>query len=288
MKLPNIFSTSVLVFCAMQTLKGDSVVLANGQTIAGVSFRRVTDSLVIATEIQGPAGKPMNANQTVPFKEILRVECAPSPALNSAGNALAQGNTTSAIAALEQAAAAVEAFGDLPGSPWPDLALMHAQSLLAAGNDAHAAVLIDKLSKSGGANTQSAVSALQALRSALKGDFEKAATLATPALPPHVNPSVAATASIAQGLVLLDQKKYHESLLCFLEQPVFAPDATALAALALRGASECYFGMEDLDRAIGTLEGLLKAQPSGPESKVAQTLLEKYRHRKQVVENSKK
>lgn len=270
----------------MQSLPADSVVLTSGQTLAGVSFRRTADGLVVTTEVQGPGGKPMNAEQTVPLKEISRVECTPPPVLKSAGNLLAQGNTSAALAALEPAVAAMEPLGDLPGSTWPELALVHAQSLLAAGNDAQAAVLIDKLSKA--AETQSAASALQALRSARKGDYEKVATLAAPVLTSQGDATVVATAAMAQGFAFLAQKKYPEALLCFLEQPVFAPEATALAAMAQRGASECYFGMEDFDRAIGTLEGLLKVQPSGPESKTAQTLLEKYRHRKQVVENSKK
>lgn len=272
--------------CAMQSLRADAVVLTSGQTLNGVSFRRTADGLVVTTEVQGPGGKPMNADQTVPLKDIARVECTPPAALKSAGGLLAQGNTSAALAALEPAVMAVEPLGDLPGSPWPEIAMVYAQALLAVGNDAHATVLIEKLSKA--ADTQGAASALQALRSARKGDYEKVATLAAPLLTQHGKPAVAATASTAQGLALLAQKKYTESLLCFLEQPVFAPEATALAAMAQRGAAECYFGMEDFDRAIGTLEGLLKAQPSGPESKVAQTLLEKYRHRKQVIENSKK
>jgi tetratricopeptide (TPR) repeat protein len=286
MKVPILLFTGVVMVCAMQSLRADAVVLTSGQTLNGVSFRRTADGLVVTTEVQGPGGKPMNADQTVPLKEITRVECTPPAALKSAGSLLAQGNTSAALAALEPAVAAVDPLGDLPGSPWPEIAVVYAQALLAAGNDAHATVLIEKLSKA--ADTQGAASALQALRSARKGDYEKVATLAGPLLTHHGKPTVAATASTAQGFAFLAQKKYTEALLCFLEQPVFAPEATALAAMAQRGAAECYFGMEDFDRAIGTLEGLLKDQPSGPESKVAQTLLEKYRHRKQVIENSKK
>lgn len=274
------------MICTMQSLRADSVVLNNGQTLNAVAFRRTADGLVVSTEVPGPGGKPMYADQTVPLKEISRVECTPPAALKSVAGLLSQGNTSAALATLEPAVSAVDPLGDLPGSPWPELAMVYAQSLLAAGNDAQASVVIGKLSKP--IDTQAAASALQALRTARRGDYEKVGALASPVITPRGNPAVVATASIAQGLALLAQKKYQESLLCFLEQPVFAPDATALSAMAQRGAAECYFGMEDFDRAIGTLEGLLKTQPSGPEAKAAQTLLEKYRHRKQVVEHSKK
>ena len=289
MKLSSIRSSfCILLLYAVQSLHADSLVLGNGQTLTGISFRRTGDSLVVTTEVQGPDGKPMSSDHTVPLKDISRVECAPSPAAKNAGGLLAKGDTAAALAVLKPAVVAAEPFGDLPGSPWPDLAVVYAQSLLAAGDDAGATLVINKLSKATSTAIQTSASALGALCAALKGDHEKAISLATPALQPRENPSATATASIARGLVLLARKNYGESLLGFLEQPVFAPDATALAAMAQFGAAECYAGMDDMDRAISTLEELLKAQPSGPASKPAKTLLEKCRRRKQALEDSKR
>lgn len=278
----------VLLLPTVQDLRADSLLLRNGQTLTGVSFRRTSDSIVVTTESKGPDGKAMSSEHTVPLKEITQVECAPSPALKHAEGLLAKGETAAALAVLKPAVTAAEPFGDLPGSPWPDLAIVYAQTILATGDQVGALVLIERLSNASSPDIRAAASALAALAAALRGDHEKAMALAAPTRSPRGVPATIATASIARGHVLLAQKKHEEALLSFLEQPVFAPDATALAAMAQMGAAECYAGMDDVDRAIGTLEELLKAQPSGPATKPARALLETCRRRKQALEDSKR
>lgn len=279
--------TAAALLTAFCTAHADSLILTNGQTVTGKSFRRSGDNIMVTTEVAGPDGKPMNAERGVPLAEIARVDAPAPPVLNDAGPLLAQGNATGALSQIEPAVAAAEAYGDLPGSPWPALVTLQAQALLAAGKDANAELAIEKLSRSADAEAKASASALAALVAARKGDHDKAGTLAGPHLPPAAKPETGAAAALARGLGLLAKKQHAEALLCFLEAPVFAPKATAFSAMSQLGAAQCYFGMADFDRAISTLESLTKTQPGSPEAKTAQTLLPEYQRRKRVINEAK-
>src|SRR5437867_6388039 len=47
----------------------DSLVLKSGQVVTGKSFRRNGDQIMVTTEIQGPDGKPMNAERGTPLAD---------------------------------------------------------------------------------------------------------------------------------------------------------------------------------------------------------------------------
>lgn len=277
------FTMLVLPLC----VQADSLILKDGKAVTGKTFRRDGDNILVTVEVPGPDGKMMNAERGTPVAEVDRVDCTIPAALKDAVPLLAQGNASGALAQIEPAVAAAEAFLDLPGSHWPDLAVLQAQALLAAGKDPSAELVAGKLAGCTDADAKAAGNAIAALIAARKGDFDRATSLANPLLPPGPKPSVAAMASAARALALLEKKQFDDALLGFLEAPVFAPHATGLSAISQLGAAKAYFGMEDFDRAIKTLEELTKAQPSSPEAKLAQTLLPEYQRRKRVVNEAK-
>ena len=128
---------------------------------------------------------------------------------------------------------------------------------------------------------------IRALIAARKGDHATAASLAEPLLKDAVRSSTIAAATVALGLGQLEQKKFSEALKAFLELPVFLPDETALSGIARLGAAQAYFGMEDYDRAIATLEELIKTQPGIPQISTAESLLPEWTRRRRAVQNAK-
>ena len=282
-----LFFTLLAALAPCAPVVADALILKDGKTVQGKSFRRDGETIYVTVEVPGPDGKLMAAERGTALADVARVDCAPAPVLKDSIPLLAQGNTAAALAQIEPAAAAAEAFGDLPGSPWPDLAVLHAHTLIASGKDAAASLIADRLTKASDEQVKNAGHAIHALLSVRKGALEKAASEVGPLIQPGQKPATVAAASVARGVILLSQKKHPEALLSFLEIPVFTPDVAALSAMAQLGAAQCYFGMEDFDRAISTLEALAKAQPSSPEARTAQTLLPEYQRRKRVVNEAK-
>jgi len=200
---------------------------------------------------------------------------------------LAAGKASNVLSELRLALPAAETYGYLPGSYWPDLYSLQAHVLLAMGQDAEVAELATAMEKSHNPGLAGDSQALRALIAARKGDHDTAASLAEPLLKVAVRPSTVAAASVALGLGHLKKKKFPEALKAFLELPVFLPDDTALSGIARLGAAQAYYGMEDYDRAIATLEELVKTQPGIPEIATAQSLLPEWTRRRRVLQEAK-
>lgn len=276
------------IFCLLAaSLHADTLVLKNGQTATGRSFRRQGDAILVTVEIPGPDGRPMTAERSTPLAEIVKVECVQPAMLKTAPALLAAGKATSVLPAADEAAKLAEPFGDLPGSYWPVLIVLKAHTLLSMGKDAEAAALATTMRKSANADLARDACAVEAVIAARKGDHGTAAALAAPLRKEATRPGTIAAAAVARGLGCLKQQQFQEALKAFLELPVFTPDETALSGMAQLGAAQAYYGMADYDRAITTLEHLIKTQPGSPETSKAQTLLPEWQRRRTAVNAAK-
>ncbi len=284
-----ILSTAVLVLAS--TALADSLITKDGQTVTGKSYRRKDDMIMVTMEIPGPDGKPMNAEKGILQADLVKVECPVPAILKEAPPLLVQGQASAVLTRLKEAAANVEAFGDLPGSPWPDLVILQAHIFISLGKDAEAAALVASIERSSDKSVKSAVDATRALIFAEKGDHEKAALLINPLLADEdgkdVKASALAAASVAHGLALMEKKEWVAALKCFISLPVFQPDETALSAMALLGSAKAYYAMEDFDHAIAALQEIIKLQPSSAEAKLAAPLVVEFQRRQRVVKESK-
>jgi tetratricopeptide (TPR) repeat protein len=265
-------------------LRADTLVLKNGQLINGKTFIRQGNAIIATT---GPAGEPLNAGAGTPLGEIVKVECDPPPVFKTASQQLAVGKAAAALEDVEAALKSAEAFGDLPGSRWPDLLVLRAHIVLSMGKDDEAATLAKEMKATKNAALVRNAQVLFALIEARKGDHDKAAYLLDPLLHEPASPGMMAAAAVIRGLGLLSKQQYPEALKSFLELPVFLPDETAFSGIAQLGAAQAYYGMEDYDRAIAALESLIKTRPETPEVVTAQSLLPEWKRRRRVVEEAK-
>lgn len=274
----------VLILLSSNCLHADTLVLKNGQTIAGKAFLRQGDAILVSA---GPNGEPVTAAAGTPLAEIVKVECDPPPIMKSAPGMLASGKAEAALEGVQTALKSAEVFGSLPGSCWPDLLVLQGHVLLAMGRDEEAAKQASSMERTKQPDLVGGGVALRALIAARKGDTGPAMSLLETLGKDVTKPSTLAAAAVARGLVGLEKKQFEEALKSFLELPVFLPDETALAGIALLGSARAYYGMEDYDRAIAVLEELVKSRPGTPEISTAQSLLPEWKRRRTAVQDAK-
>jgi tetratricopeptide (TPR) repeat protein len=265
-------------------LHADTLVLKNGQTVVAKSFQRQGDSFIASA---GPNGEAENTTPVTPLAAIAKVEIDPSPVLKSAPGMLASGKAAAALEAVETELKTAEIFEPLPGSCWPDLLVLKAHILLAMGTDAEAGKLAFTMDRIKQPDLVAGAVALRALIAARKGDSGPALLTLESLGKDVTKPSTLAAAAVARGLASLDKKLFEEALKSFLELPVFLPDETALGGIALLGSARAYYALEDFDRAIATLDELVKTRPGTPEIPIAQSLLPEWKRRRTAVQDAK-
>jgi tetratricopeptide (TPR) repeat protein len=261
-------------------LRADSLVLKDGRTLSGRAFVRQGDVILPAA---GSGGESPAAAEGVRLTDIAKVECERPALLKNAPTLLAAGRISNVLVDIDKALAAAETYADLPGSHWPDLMVLKAHALIAAGSDPEADGIAVAMRKTRNPDLVTDSLATRALIAARKGDHREADSLLADLPKDCGRPGALAAAAVARGLGRLANQRFEEALKSFLELPVFLPDETALGGIALLGAARAFHGMEDYDRAISTLEKLIQSRPSTPEIPIARTLLPEWTRRRTVV-----
>lgn len=276
---------AALAFLCVAAVQAETVVLKSGHTGSGTQFRREGDRLMFLMELRGPDGQARMEPRGVALAEIEKVESPMPGVLKDAAAHLAAGQAAKVLAGLAPAVKAAEAFGELPGSWWPQLVVLQAQTLVALGREQDAAAAGAVLSGSTNPGLASQAKALQALVAARKGEMDTASslTLSLWKEKERLPPSAVASVAVARGLGFLEKKQFVPALKAFLELPVFLPGETALSGIAQLGAAQAYYGMEDYDRAIEALEALIQTQPGAPETARAQEWLPQWQRRRTAV-----
>lgn len=277
-------ASGILLLLLSATLHADTLVLKNGQQVAGKTFARQGDAIIV---LSGPDGKPVTSDTGTPLTEIAKVESDPPVVFATAPALLAAGKAAKVLADVDSALKVAETFGELPGSRWPDLLVLRAYILVGMDKDDEASKMAKAMKKSRNADLVREAQALLALIAARKGEHGDAASLLEDLTNEATRPCTTAAVAVVRGLGLLAKKQFPEALKAFLELPVFLPDETALCGIAQLGAAQAYYGMEDYDRAIAALESLLKTRPGSPEIDKAQAMLPDWKRRRRAVEDAK-
>ena len=269
----------------------DTLVLRDGRSVEAPLFRREGESIVAIAEVPGPDGKPIKAERVVALPEIVKVVFTEPAVFRDAGARLGAGEASSALPAIVAATKAAEPLGTIPGSFWPDLQILQAHTLVALGRNAEAETIAAQLKSHADGNVAAGGQAISALVASFGESSATTISSAQDLLKaartnPGAKPSTIAAASVACGLSLLE-KEPRLALKCFLELPVFLPGETALSGIARLGTAKSYFAMSDFDRAISSLEELIKTQPGAPEAAKAKTLLPDWQRRRTVFNESK-
>ncbi len=265
-------------------LHADSLVLKNGQTISGKGFLRQGDLISLSVL---PNGDTAAAGPGTPMTEITKVECDLPPVLKTAPELLAAGKGSTMLSSVEAALKSSETFGLLPGSYWSDLLVLQSHILVATGKDDEAIKIAIAMEKTKKPDLLRDAKALRALVSARKGDRYGAETMLESVGNNVAKPASKSAITVTRGLLQLEKKQFEEALKSFLELPVFLPDETAFCGIAQLGSAQAYYGMEDYDRAIATLETLVKTRPDTPEISLAQSLLPEWQRRRTAVQEAK-
>lgn len=270
-------------------VQADTLVLKSGHRGTGTKFRREGDRILFQMEARGPDGKVNLTESGVEVAKIERVEREMPLALKQAPALLAAGKAASALPAVAAAEKSAEPFGELPGSWWPQLAVLHAHTLLAVGNDDKAAALAGAMERSADPGLAREGAAVRAVVAGRKGDFAAVAQITGPIWKEmdSLRPGTIAAAAVARGFGFLGKKQFVEALKSFLVLPVFTPDESALSGIARLGAAQAYYGLEDYDRAIAELEILIQSQPDLPEAAKARTLLPEWQRRRSAVNEAR-
>ena len=265
--------------------RADTLVLKDGRSVAGKTFVRQENAIFLTV---GPEGEAVTEPTGIPITEIAKVDCDVPAVLGTAPPLLATGKFSKALEELEPALKLAETYMDVSGCRWPELFVLKAHILLAMGKDTDAAAMASTMKKNKSPNLACNARAILALIAARKSEYGEAASLLEEAMVDESSgPGATAAASVARGLCLLEKKQYPEALKAFLELPVFLPDETALSGMALLGTARAYYGMEDFDRSISTLESLIKTRPETPEVTTAESLLPEWKRRRRVIEEAK-
>jgi len=282
MNCKNIFGVFILLSAG---IRADTLVLKDGRSIAGKSFVRQANAIFLTV---GADGQAVTEPTGIPITEIAKVDCDVPAVLGTAPPLLAAGKFTKALEELEPALKLAETYMDVPGCRWPELFVLRAHILLAMGKDADVVTMASTMKKTKTTELVCNSRTILALIAARKGEYGEAAShLEDAMIDESTGPSATAAAAVTRGLCLLDKKQYPEALKAFLELPVFLPDETALSGIALLGSARAYYGMEDFDRSISVLEGLIKTRPETPEITTAETLLPEWKRRRRVIEEAK-
>lgn len=266
-------------------LQADELTLKNGQTIEGKTFVRQGESLFLTETL---TGEPVTLETGIPLAAITRISCDPPAVLASAPALLAKGDCQKVLEEVDAALKEAEKFGTLPGSRWPDLLVLRSHILVAMGKDADAAAMAASMSRTKDPRLVCNSEVLLALLAARKGSHTEAAARLKDALVGESsgNGAVAAS-SVARGLGLLEKEMYPDAMKAFLELPVFLPDETALIGMVQLGTARAYFGLNDTDTAIATLEDLIKNRPGTPEVAIAESLLPEWKRRRTAIQEAK-
>lgn len=282
---------ALLWLCLCAAALADSLVLQSGQMITGTQYRREGEFIIATAEAKSADGKTMSVEKKIPLADVSRVECQLPAVLAETRPLLAGGKVVEALEPISAAVKAAEAYGELPGSVWPELLCWQAQALLAAGQEAEALALCARLKTSHEPRILQLVQATQALLAMRQGKVDSALAAAEPLfqkrLQGTVPAGVVAIAAVTRGMAFLAKEDFSSAMKSFLELPVFLPEETALTTLAKLGEAKAWLGLADYDHAIDALEAIRKERAFSPEAAEAQKLLPDWIRRRQAVRDAK-
>jgi tetratricopeptide (TPR) repeat protein len=256
----------VLILLACVDLQAQNLVLKDGRIVPAPKMRRTGENLFVAVQIgssQGEAG--------IPYASIVRADFPPPAELATAAELIAQGKNEEALAALAPAFGFFQPIADVPGSWWPQLALLKAEALEKSGRSKDSAVLLDQIVRSAKDPTSVEMARLRLTRSLIaQGKYAEAQAICDAALEKHAdNGAISAECWIRSGDIQFAQKQYEPALLAYLHVPALYARQSAFMPAALLGSARAYIGLKEIPRGTEALSEIVQEFPSTAEAKTA-------------------
>ena len=253
-------------FCSAQT-----ITLKTGQKVETLGLRR--DGAIIMAKVQVGSGEGEIGYNVA---QIANIDFPEPRGLKAASDLLAQNQAQKALAEIEPVIAYYDGFREVPGTWWPQAALIKVSAFILLKRDNEADVLAQMIEKSS-TDPDTARLVRVNLSSGLirRGEFEKAIDYCDSAIKGSTDQRVLGEAWLHKGDAYAGMKQWDDALLAYLHVPVFYSDETALVPPALLGSARAYRRIDDPTRARKTFNDLISLYPKSPEAALAATELRK-------------
>jgi tetratricopeptide (TPR) repeat protein len=246
-------------------LKDGRVTLAQGVTLSG-------ESVMAKVELQpGQVGEI-----GIPLDQIDRVDFPVPPEIKEASDRLSEGKSIEAVAFADAAMKAQNANKKIPGSPWPEAALLKTQGLMLQNKVDDAKKLAAEVeSTATDPETKRGAEVHLAAIDALGGKNTQAVEVYKKVMKDSADERVLSTTAIFKGQAHLELKQWDDALLAFLQIPVLYPEQKQLMPKALFGAGKAYVNLLDSDRAKAAFTELTTKFASSTEAEQAKVELKR-------------
>lgn len=257
----------ILLLLPVPFANAQTVTLTTGQKVDALGVRREGDMILCKVQIGTGSGE---VGYHIP--QIARIDFPEPRGLKESSNLLSQGHADKALAEINQVVAYYEAFKDVPGSWWPQAALIKVSALGELQRDTEAELLAAQIEKSvADPETARAARLRLAVGMIRRQEFQKAIKVCDDAIKDSTSPEILADAWIKKADVLFAQRKWEEALVAYLHVSVFYPDEKLLMPAALLGSARSYYRLDDTERAKKAFSEVIATFPKSAEATLAQT-----------------
>jgi tetratricopeptide (TPR) repeat protein len=248
-----------------------TITLKTGQKVETLGLRR--DGTIIMAKVQVGSGQGEVGYSVV---QIANIDFPEPRGIKAASDLLAQNQAQKALAEIESVVAYYDGFREVPGTWWPQAAMIKVSALTALQRDKEAELLAQTIEKSStDPDTARLVRVNLSSGMIRRGEFEKAIAYCDSAIKDSTDPHVLGQAWLHKGDAYAGMKQWDDALLAYLHIPVFYSDETALVPPALLGSARAYRRIDDPTRAKKTFNDLISSYPKSPEATLAATELRK-------------
>jgi tetratricopeptide (TPR) repeat protein len=248
-----------------------TITLKTGQKVETLGVRR--DGAIIMGKVQVGSGEGEVGYNVA---QIANIDFPEPRGIKAASDLLAQNQAQKALAEIEPVIAYYDGFREVPGTWWPQAALIKVSALTALKRDKEAELLAQTIEKSStDPDTTRLVRVNLSSGLIRRGEFEKAIDYCDRAIKESTDPHVLGEAWLHKGDAYAGMKQWDDALLAYLHIPVFYSDETALVPPALLGSARAYRRIDDPTRAKKTFNDLVSSYPTSPEAALAATELRK-------------
>lgn len=240
----------------------------------------------------------------LPLKDVVKISWKNEEQLNTARNALVQGNPAAALETAERFLLFFKDLKAVEGSLWLEAAVIKLDALDRQENDALLDSFVREIEDAPGADKIEGLAQkiqLVRLRQHLrKGEYSRVLRDASAMIKTENDSATLAQLTMLKGYAEFNLKKYEEALYTFLRVPVFYGNQTEFVPAAKLEAARCLLKLDGPDRAAQKLPAVADSYimevinefPMTPEAKEALALLPEDRRKelesRDLLEESKK
>lgn len=250
---------------------GPTVVFKDGKSIGTNGVRRSGNNLMVKVPIGSGLGEV-----GYPIDTVAKVEFARPPELKTVASLLSQNKAAEALAAINPVISSQRDLREVPGSFWPDAAVLKIQALVALDRDQELQPLLDELASSASdPETVRMARVQQAANWTRKGEYDKALPVFDAVIKESNDPETLSQAWLNKAHGLLEKKQWEPALLAYLHIPVYYPDYKLIVPAAMLGSARALVGLEDPGEAQKRYQELMDSFPASAEAATAKAEMKK-------------